>query len=133
MSNWRCICLLIWHWQPHSWGVALGLFDYLADLFKRRNSIRGRLQTGLITFTPPLLFALFYPRGFIMALGFAAVALSVLALILPAMLAWKARKLHQGKYQVWGGRPALAIVFACGVTVIGIQIGIVTGALPAVG
>lgn len=114
-------------------GVALGLFDYLADLFKRRNSVRGRLQTGAITFVPPLLFALFYPRGFIMALGFAAVALSVLALILPAMLAWKARKIHQGNYRVWGGKPALAAVFACGVLVIGIQVGIVTGALPAVG
>jgi tyrosine-specific transport protein len=27
-------------------GVALGLFDYLADLFQRRNTAAGRLQTG---------------------------------------------------------------------------------------
>jgi tyrosine-specific transport protein len=114
-------------------GVALGLFDYLADLFKRSNSMQGRLQTGVITFTPPLLFALFYPNGFIKALSFAAVALSVLALLLPAMLAWKTRKTHQGHYRVWGGKPALAGVFACGVMVIAIQVGIVTGVLPAVG
>lgn len=31
-------------------GVALGLFDYLADLFQRQNSAGGRLQSGLITF-----------------------------------------------------------------------------------
>ena len=50
-------------------GVALGLFDYLADLFQRSNTVGGRLQTGAITFLPPLAFALFYPRGFVMALG----------------------------------------------------------------
>ncbi|MEA5720448.1 GTP-binding protein, partial [Salmonella enterica subsp. enterica serovar Virginia] len=26
-------------------GVALGLFDYLADLFQRRSTVSGRLQT----------------------------------------------------------------------------------------
>lgn len=70
-------------------GVALGLFDYLADLFQRRSTVSGRLQTGLITFLPPLAFALFYPRGFVMALGYAGVALAVLALLIPAMLVWQ--------------------------------------------
>lgn len=56
-------------------GVALGLFDYMADLFQRRNTVAGRLQTGAMTFLPPLAFALFYPRGFVMALGYAGVAL----------------------------------------------------------
>lgn len=55
-------------------GVALGLFDYLADLFQRRNTVAGRMQTGAVTFLPPLAFALFYPRGFVMALGYAGVA-----------------------------------------------------------
>ena len=59
-------------------GVALGLFDYMADLFQRRNTVAGRLQTGAMTFLPPLAFALFYPRGFVMALGYAGVALSIL-------------------------------------------------------
>jgi tyrosine-specific transport protein len=71
-------------------GVALGLFDYLADLFQRRNTAAGRLQTGAITFLPPLAFALFYPRGFVMALGYAGVALSVLALLLPSCWRGKA-------------------------------------------
>lgn len=71
-------------------GVALGLFDYLADLFQRSNTVGGRLQTGAITFLPPLAFALFYPRGFVMALGYAGVALAVLALIIPSLLTGKA-------------------------------------------
>ncbi|MEI9537433.1 tyrosine transporter TyrP [Enterobacter cancerogenus] len=115
-------------------GVALGLFDYLADLFQRRNSVAGRLQTGAITFLPPLAFALFYPRGFVMALGYAGVALSVLALLLPSLLAWKSREQHpQQGYRVAGGKPLLCLVFACGVAIILVQFLIVAGLLPEVG
>ncbi|CAA2929855.1 Tyrosine-specific transport protein [Arsenophonus endosymbiont of Bemisia tabaci Q2] len=35
-------------------GVTLGLFDYLADIFKRKSTPFGRLQSGLLTFLPPL-------------------------------------------------------------------------------
>uniref|UniRef100_UPI0036DC4B09 tyrosine transporter TyrP n=1 Tax=Photorhabdus sp. RM322S TaxID=3342825 RepID=UPI0036DC4B09 len=113
-------------------GVSLGLFDYMADLFKRRNNATGRLQTGVITFIPPLLCALYYPN-FVMALTFAAVALSILALLLPSMLAWRSRQIEQTAYRVIGGKPALVMVFLCGIAVIAIQIGIVSGLLPEVG
>ena len=115
-------------------GVALGLFDYLADLFQRRNTAAGRLQTGAVTFLPPLAFALFYPRGFVMALGYAGVALSVLALLLPSLLAWKSRQQHpQQGYRVMGGKPLLCMVFACGVMIILVQCLIAAGMLPEVG
>ena len=115
-------------------GVALGLFDYLADLFNRHNNVTGRLQTGAITFLPPLAFALFYPRGFVMALGYAGVALAVLALLIPSMLAWQSRKQNpQSDYRVSGGTPALALVFLCGIAVIAVQFCIAAGILPEVG
>ncbi|HEY4435513.1 MAG TPA: tyrosine transporter TyrP [Lelliottia sp.] len=115
-------------------GVALGLFDYLADLFQRNRSVGGRIQTGLITFLPPLAFALFYPRGFVMALGYAGVALAVLALLLPSLLAWKCRQQHPDSgYRVWGGKPLLGLVFVCGIGVILVQFLIVAGVLPEVG
>ncbi len=115
-------------------GVTLGLFDYLADLFNRRNNAAGRLQTGAITFLPPLAFALFYPRGFVMALGYAGVALAVLALLIPSLLAWQSRKhTSQTGYRVRGGKPALLLVLLCGVAVIAIQGGIAAGLLPEVG
>ncbi|CAQ83639.1 MULTISPECIES: tyrosine transporter TyrP [Photorhabdus] len=113
-------------------GVSLGLFDYIADLFKRRKNVTGRLQTSAVTFVPPLLCALYYPN-FVMALTFAAVALSILALLLPSMLAWRSRQIEQTAYRVKGGKPALVLVFLCGIAVIAIQIGIVSGLLPAVG
>ncbi|CAQ84422.1 MULTISPECIES: tyrosine transporter TyrP [Photorhabdus] len=114
-------------------GVALGLFDFLGDLFKRKDNVTGRMQTGLLTFVPPLIFALFYPKGFVMALGYAAVALSILALLLPSLLAYKSRQQNERRYRVFGGKPALLLVFACGIAIIAIQIGIVSGMLPEVG
>ncbi|MCW9502942.1 tyrosine transporter TyrP [Klebsiella oxytoca] len=115
-------------------GVALGLFDYLADLFQRQNSAGGRLQSGLITFLPPLAFALFYPRGFVMALGYAGVALAVLALMLPSLLVMKSRQQHpDAPWRVAGGSAALWLVLLCGITIVVIQFAIVAGLLPAVG
>ncbi len=115
-------------------GVSLGLFDYISDLFQRNRTAGGRMQSGLITFLPPLAFALFYPQGFILALGYAGVALAILALMLPSMLVWKCRKLHPGAtYRVTGGRPLLVLVFLCGVAVVVIQFLIATDLLPAVG
>lgn len=115
-------------------GVALGLFDYLADLFQRQNSAAGRIQSGLITFLPPLAFALFYPRGFVMALGYAGVALAVLALMLPSLLVMKSRQQHpDAAWRVAGGSPALWLVLLCGIGIVAIQFAIVAGLLPAVG
>lgn len=118
-------------------GVALGLFDYLADLFQRQNSAGGRIQSGLITFLPPLAFALFYPRGFVMALGYAGVALAVLAvlaLMLPALLVMKSRKQHpDAAWRVAGGSAALWLVLLCGIGIVAIQFAIAAGLLPAVG
>ncbi|EOI3467610.1 tyrosine transporter TyrP [Cronobacter turicensis] len=102
-------------------GVSLGLFDYLADMFKRRRTVAGRAQSGLMTFVPPLAFALFYPQGFVMALGYAGVALAVLALLLPALLAWQSRKRHAAAWQVAGGNIMLAVIFACGIGIVAIQ------------
>lgn len=115
-------------------GVSLGLFDYLADLCKRNANVTGRVQSGLMTFLPPLLFALFYPQGFVLALGYAGVALAVLALIIPAMLVWRSRQQHgAAAYRTAGGAPLLLLVLLCGIGVIVIQLFIALGWLPEVG
>ncbi|CDG21606.1 Tyrosine-specific transport protein [Xenorhabdus poinarii G6] len=114
-------------------GVALGLFDFLADLFKRHDSISGRLQTGFLTFLPPLSFSCFYPNGFVIALSYAAVALSILALLLPSLLAFKARKKNTGQYRVIGGTPMLVSVFLLGIFIIFIQLGVMVGIFPEIG
>lgn len=62
-------------------GVGLGQFDFVRE-YKDDN----RIATYL-TFVPPLGFALFYPEGFLLALSYAGVCLSVLALVLPSIMA----------------------------------------------
>ena len=106
-------------------GVSLGLFDFFSDTLKRTDSKRDRLITASVTFIPPLGFALFYPQGFIAALGYAAIALVVLAVFLPVAMVWvqrKQRSSNEGDYQVKGGVPALAIAATCGVAIIGAQL-----------
>lgn len=53
-------------------GVTLGLFDYLADLFRFDDSPKGRFKTALVTFLPPITGGLIWPNGFIYAIGLPA-------------------------------------------------------------
>ena len=104
-------------------GVAIGLFDYLAESLKKTNTKSQRFQTSLLTFLPPLFFALFYPNGFIMALGYAAIALSVLAVIMPAAVAYKMRQAGgAAPYKVAGGNAALVVLFFLGAGIIVIEL-----------
>ncbi|KZN33360.1 aromatic amino acid transport family protein [Pseudoalteromonas luteoviolacea] len=114
-------------------GVSLGLFDFFADAFKQNNTGMDRAKTALITFLPPLGFALFYPQGFIMALGYAAIALVVLAIFLPVAMVWQQRKENTSGYQVRGGNLGLACAGLCGVLIISAQCLQMFGFIPALG
>ncbi|MFC1503416.1 tyrosine transporter TyrP [Pseudomonadota bacterium] len=116
-------------------GVSLGLFDFLSDILSRDNQAKGRLQTALVTFIPPLGFALFYPQGFITALGYAAIALVILAIFLPVAMVNVQRKQQQAdlSYRVRGGTPALVAVTGAGILIITAQFLQMAGVIPAVG
>lgn len=75
-------------------GVSIGLFDFIADAFKRSNSLYGRAQTALITFLPPLIFSWIYPNGFMLALGFAGIIVTILEVILPAVMITREQKIN---------------------------------------
>lgn len=115
-------------------GVSLGLFDFFADAFKKQNTSKDRIKTALITFLPPLGFALFYPKGFIMALGYAAIALVVLAVFLPVAMVWKQRKIRGGEgYRVKGGNLGLGLAALFGIMIISSQFMQMTGLIPSLG
>ncbi|ODQ00001.1 MULTISPECIES: tyrosine transporter TyrP [Salinivibrio] len=101
-------------------GVSLGLFDFISDSFKRQDTVGGRLQTAAITYLPPLVFALFYPQGFITALGYAAIALVILAVVLPVLMVRKARQTvsTDNHYQVIGGNLGLSLAMVGGIAVV---------------
>lgn len=122
-------------------GVSLGLFEFMGDSLSERLGSSKRIKTALITFLPPLGFALFYPQGFIMALGYAAIALAVLAVLLPALMVYKVRtqsfEVHQindqQAYQVRGGNQALFLTGGIGLLIIGCQVLISMGLIPSLG
>ncbi|NRD72285.1 tryptophan permease [Shewanella sp. VB17] len=97
-------------------GVTLGLFDYLADLFGFDESRLGRLKTATVTFLPPTILGLLFPNGFLIAIGFAALAATVWTAIVPAMMAYKVRKLFPNatSFKVPGGNVVIVIVLLFG-------------------
>jgi len=101
-------------------GVALSLFDFLADGFKRSDSRFGRLQTALLTFIPPLIFALLYPSGFKAALIYASIPMAILSLILPPLMVYKLRKSKELKstYRTSFGNITLFSLIALGLVAI---------------
>ena len=115
-------------------GVGLGLLECIEDLLKRSFNISaGRISLGLMTFIPPLVFALFYPEGFILALGYAGQMFAFYAVVLPVSLVWKARRAHTNlPYKVWGGNLTLIIVLILGVIITSIPFAIRVGYLPFV-
>lgn len=100
-------------------GVALGLFDFLADGFHIEKNTRGKLLLALLTFAPPACFVIFYPSGFLLALRYAGVFASILLILYPAIMVWRNRYYLKSTapYRVIGGRISLilAILFGAGV------------------
>ncbi|EGT4255193.1 low affinity tryptophan permease TnaB [Citrobacter amalonaticus] len=112
-------------------GVTLGLFDYLADLFKFDNSSMGRFKTVLLTFLPPAILYLIFPNGFIYGIGGAGLCATIWAVIIPAVLALKARQKFPNKmFTVWGGVIIPTVVILFGVAVIVCWFGNVFNLLP---
>lgn len=72
-------------------GVTLALFHFNQDTYRLNGSTGKRLLNFVVTFIPPILFAIFFINGFLMALGYASIFVCVLLIILPACMAWSLR------------------------------------------
>jgi aromatic amino acid transport protein len=104
-------------------GVSLALYDFLADALKRPKTLRGKAEISLLCFLPPTLFAIFYPQGFVLALGYAAICVAFSLIMLPALMVWQLRKKKMGSsYRVFGGSTLLFLVFFIGLALIILQI-----------
>ena len=113
-------------------GVGLGVFDYLADLFKFDNSRGGRAKSWAVTFLPPLVLSLLFPFGFVVAIGYAGAAATVWACIIPALLAKKSRELapQGGGFKAPGGQPMVVAVIVFGVLTAAFHLMAMAGMLP---
>ena len=109
-------------------GVTLGLFDYIADLCKFDDSRLGRTKTTLVTFLPPLLLSLQFPFGFVIAIGYAGLAATIWAAIVPALLAKASRKkFPNATYRVHGGNFMVYFVILFGLLNIFAQVALQFG------
>ena len=77
---------------------------------------QGRFKTALLTFLPPIVGGLLWPNGFLYAIGYAGLAATIWAAIVPALLANASRKrFGSPRFRVWGGKPMIALILVFGV------------------
>lgn len=113
-------------------GVAMGLFDFFADGLHIRKTVCGRGILALLTFLPPILFALFYPR-FLLALHYAGLFGAVLLVMYPALMVWfgRYRLKITAPYLVWGGKYVVIGVLLFGMGIFTLEVLRHTHSLPS--
>lgn len=101
-------------------GVSIGLFDFFAQKGNFSNTKKGRALSALCTFIIPFIFAIYYPQGFVMALTYGGLALTIIAVIMPSLIALKIRKSrdYNPAYKVPGGKFMLILTFLIGCAII---------------
>ena len=115
-------------------GVTIGLFDFIADKFKFGNDRMGRFKTALITFVPPTIGGVFFPNGFIYAIGLVGLFATVMSTFVPALCVRASRKKYGSeRFLVWGGNKLIYLVLAYGTTVVICYFLGVVGLLPTFG
>lgn len=99
-------------------GAGLGLFDYIADLFKIDDSHKGRFLTAVITFLPPMILGMIFPNGFVLAIGYAGLFAAIWSVIVPAamVLSYRKRAAQNGQkitFRALGGKfmPYIIIIY----------------------
>jgi tryptophan-specific transport protein len=92
-------------------GVSLGLFDFIADKFKFGDDGLGRLKTAAITFIPPTIGGVFFPNGFLYAIGLVGLFGMVNATLMPALCVRASRKKYDNnEFRVWGGNKLINVI-----------------------
>ena len=95
-------------------GIALGLFDFLADGLKIKKVGRGNVVLGLLIVVPTLIFATQFERVFLVALDSSGgYGDTILNGLIPVLMVWlgRYRMGYRGQFRVLGGRWLLILVF----------------------
>lgn len=93
---------------------SLALSHFLADGMNSTYKKHEDIWILFLVFLPPLFCSLLYPGIFIKALNFAGGICAVILFgVLPILMVWRGRyrKEIESKYQVFGGRPLLILIF----------------------
>ncbi len=105
--------------------IGLGLFDFLADLFRIEKNRKGKFILGLLVVIPTLCITMTFPNIFLVALditgGFGD---SLLNGVIPVLLVWIGRYVigYKSELKLLGGRAMLTLLFLCSISIIAAQI-----------
>lgn len=72
-------------------GVGISLMHYIRDIFNKYDKEVSNTGLGLLCFIPPLVFTVFYPQGFILALQYAAIFAVVVFVYTPIFISSRKR------------------------------------------
>lgn len=94
-------------------GIALGLFDFLADGLKIKRNRVGNIALGLLVALPTLFFALQMERCFLRALDSSGgIGDALLNGLFPALMLWIGRYKENlvSEYKTPGGKPVIILI-----------------------
>lgn len=106
-------------------GIALGLFDFLADGLKMSRAGWGSIGLGLLVAVPTLFFALTMENAFLRALDTSGgIGDSLLNGLIPALMIWvgRYRKHYFSEHRVFGGKPLIICVICYSLFVLAIEL-----------
>lgn len=106
-------------------GIALGLFDFLADGLKIKRQGWGHLNLGLLVALPVLFFALTLEKIFLKALDMSGgIGDAILLGLMPALMLWVGRyRLGlKSEFQTPGGKPLIVAIICYSLFVFTIEI-----------
>ena len=79
-------------------GVGIGLYDYFLEKLQLDGKPWfNKIKVGIITFAPPVAITIINKDIFVKALAFAAISLSILAVVLPSLIALKINNVVNSK------------------------------------
>lgn len=106
-------------------GIALSLYDFLADSLKISKKGIRKLGLGVLVLLPSLIFGIIFPRAFILALevtgGFGD---AILNGILPILMVYSGRYYldKKGPYKMWGEKSIMYVLLVFSMLVITSQV-----------
>lgn len=105
-------------------GIALGLFDFLADGLRIKRTPMGNITLGLLVALPTLFFALSMERIFLRALDSSGgIGDAILNGLFPALMLWIGRyhEKMESEFRTPGGKPLIIIAMIYAVFVFTIE------------
>lgn len=116
-------------------GIAMGLFDFLADGLKIKKDTMGKAIIGLLIVIPTLIIATRFERVFMTAMDASGgIGDSILNGIIPVLMVWKGRYLlgYKSDFKVPGGKVLLVAIGCFFVVSLSIEILGMMGWVPSV-